>query len=153
MARKMKAARSGTLITPAAEKWGRRLLLVILLGWIVAAFDFETGLIILTVTGFACIVLGLFSPSLGLLGIGLLASLDALTRSYLLLGGLFRWNTFNYWLIIVIALNIQFVLRLRDIHSRLIEVLLLLLGLHMFISPSLTTGLQDILNVITYLGY
>ena len=135
--------------TPTAEAWGRRFVILIILAWAASfVIGFETALTILVLVGFAAAVMGLRSPAIGLLGIGILATLDALTRVFLLSGGLLRWNTLNYWLVIVILLYVPFILRLNDPHSRLLQVFLLLLSFGLLISPSLGNGIQDILNIV-----
>lgn len=139
--------------TPVAESWGRRFVILIILVWIASSMiGFESALTILVLVGFVAAVIGLRSPVIGLLGIGVLSTLDALTRSLLFSGGLLRWNTFNYWLLIVILLSLPFILRLNDPHSRLLQVFLLILSLGLLISPGLSSGIQDVLNILTMFG-
>lgn len=139
--------------TPTAESWGRRFVILIILAWAASfVIGFGTGLTLLVLVGFAAAVIGLRSPAIGLFGIGILATLDALTRVFLLSGGLWRWNTLNYWLVIVILLFVPFILRLNDPHSRLLQVFLLVLSIGLLVSPSLGNGIQDILNIVTTFG-
>jgi hypothetical protein len=112
----------------------------------------NTALGILTAIGFAAAVLGLYHPTVGLLGIGMLCTLDAPMRHFLMTGGLFRWNTFNYWLVIVIVLAAPFLLRLRDPHTRLMRLLLFLFAAQLLVSPDLEAGVQDLLNAVAILG-
>ena len=86
---------------PDAKTWGRRFVILAILTWAASfVIGFENALTILVLVGFAAAVVGLRSPAIGLLGIGMLATLDALTRVFLLSGGLLRWNTLNYWLLL-----------------------------------------------------
>lgn len=137
----------------AAEIAGPFLALLILIAWVVGiSAGFNVSVTILTIAGFILAIVGLVSPSLGLLGIGMLATLDAATRNFLLTGGLLRWNTLNYWLLVVIALNFLFILRLSDLQTRLLELFIALLSIEILISSSKMSGVQDVLNIIAALG-
>jgi len=137
------------------DRWAIAFVVFIALAWgagMVAGF--QASLTILTVAGFLAAIFGLHKPLVGLLGIGMLCTMDAVSRVLLLTGGLLRWNTLNYWLILVIGLNLTFVLRLRDIQSRLalVFVLLLTLGLLLVDREDLETGVMSVLNVVIYFG-
>lgn len=135
------------------EVWGQRVLVLVLLAWATSFFiGFTSALSILAMLGFVCAILGLRIPALGLFGISMLATLDPLNRVYLLTGGLFRWNTFNYWLVLVMALTFPWILRLKDPHSRLLQFFILLLGLETLISTRRMEGIQDILNLVSTFG-
>lgn len=137
----------------SADKWGRFFFITVVLVWAASlVIGFTTSLIILTLFGFAAAIIGLRSPVAGLLGIGILCALDTLTRVYLLSGGLLRWNTLNYWLVVVVALNFLFLLRLNDPESRLMVAFLVILGVGLLVSPSKSEGIQDILNIVTVFG-
>jgi len=136
-----------------ADFWGPLLLVLTLGAWAAGAvLGFKTSLAVLTVIGFAAAVVGVFNPTLGLLGIGILSTIDAPTRHFIMTGGLWRWNTFNYWLLVVIGLSVPFLWRLSDPHTRLLRLLLLLLSLELIVSPNLSSGQQHLLNVVTVLG-
>jgi len=135
------------------EIWGPFFLLVIVIVWVAGfVIGFQLSLTILTLMGFLAAIIGLGVPALGLLGIGLLATLDALTRTYLLSGGLLRWNTLNYLLLVVMALNLPFLLRLNNPLVRVLQVFILLLTLELYISPEISQGMQDVLNIATMFG-
>ena len=137
----------------STDTWGQALLVLILLAWATSFFlGFETALTVLTLIGFALAVIGLRFPFVGLFGIGFLSTLDPLTRVYLLTGGLFRWNTFNYLLLLVILLALPFIFRLNDPHSRILQIFIVLIGLELFISTDPSAGIQDILNMIAIFG-
>ncbi len=136
-----------------AQLWGTRLMIFVVATWAASlAFGFQVGLIVLTVVGFAAAALGLRRPALGLFGIGILSTIDAPTSALLLTGGVLRWNTFNYWLLLVMLLALPFLLRLKDPQTRLLQAFIILLGLQLFVSPSRTAGLQQVLNIVTVFG-
>jgi len=133
--------------------WAQRLLVLSLLLWAISPLlGFTSTLTILALVGFAAMLVGMRKPVIGLLGIGMLATLDPLTRVYLLTGGLLRWNTLNYWLILVVILWIPLFLRLNDPHTRLLQVFILLLGLELLISAGWSEGIQDLLNLAATFG-
>jgi O-antigen ligase len=107
---------------------------------------------VLTLVGFAAAIVGLRRPVLGLLGVSMLCTLDSVSRAYLMTGGLWRWNTFNYWLLVVMLLSLPFLLRLHDVQTRLLQGFLLLLVTGLAFSADPRAGLQDVLNVLTLFG-
>ncbi|HVN56632.1 MAG TPA: O-antigen ligase family protein [Anaerolineaceae bacterium] len=113
---------------------------------------FQTAITILTVFGFAAAIVGIVWPVVGLLGIGLLCTLDAVTRNFLLTGGVLRWNTLNYWLLIVMVLNLGFLIRINDIHSRILQLFVFVISVELIYSSNLAGGIQDVLNVVTTFG-
>lgn len=125
----------------------------ILIAWGLSfIMGFQFILTILNLAGLFLAAAGLWNPKLGLIGIGFLCTLDALTRSLLLSGGLWRWNTLNYWLIVIILLNIPLFLRIQDIHSRLLQILVVIMGMMLLFSLNLENGVQTILNILTMFG-
>jgi hypothetical protein len=110
------------------------------------AAGLKAALVLLTAAGFAAAVLGVFWPVPGLLGIGILCTIDSLTRVYLMKGNLLRWNTFNYWLLLVMLLSLPLLMRLRDPHSRVLQALLLLLVAELSFSPDVKLGMLHVLN-------
>jgi O-antigen ligase len=113
---------------------------------------FQTALAIQMGLGFLAAVAGLFIPSLGIMAVSMLAALDGIAVELLLTGGLLRFNTLNYWLLIVIALSIPFVLRLRDLNTRALQLFTLLVALELIFSLNVPEGLQDVLNLVTTFG-
>jgi hypothetical protein len=132
----------------SASTWGMLLVILITLVW-GAGFliGFQAALAILLAIGLVFSIAGLASPGLGMLAIGMVAALDAMANIFLLTGGLFRYNTLNYFLLLVILLNIPFVLRLTDFNSRSLQLFLLLMFFELSFSKSISTGVQDILNI------
>ena len=113
---------------------------------------FKVALGVITAAGFALAVAGLRRPMLGALGIGVLCSLDSLIRVYLMTGGLLRYNTFNYWLILVILFSLPIQFKLKDVQTRLLQFLVLLLTIQMVIAPSMRTAILHMLNLVTAFG-
>lgn len=128
-------------------------LVIIVIGWFLSFFiGFTSVLTIFNVLGLILAAIGLRNKKLGLFGIAFLCTLDAMTRTFLLTGGLWRWNTLNYWLIIVMLLNIPLLLKFHDIQTRLFQALVVLMIIMLSISLDLTDGMQSILNTITMFG-
>jgi O-antigen ligase len=137
----------------AARQWGIRLIALTIGIWLASlALGFHTGLVLLTLVGFAAAVAGLGKPSLGVLGIAILCTLDAVSRIYLLTGGLLRWNTFNYWLVAVMLLHIGWLVRLRNPEIRLLQVFIALLTIELAFSSDRLGGAQHVLNLVTVFG-
>jgi hypothetical protein len=129
------------------------LLVVIALAWGSSyVLGFEFGLTLLTLLGFGLAIAGLRYPLAGLLGVSMLSVLDAVTRNLLLSGGLLRFNTFNYWLLIVIVLSAFFLLRLTNIQIRLLELFIVLGIVEIAFSPAKGTGLSNMFEVVSTLG-
>jgi hypothetical protein len=125
----------------------------IIIVWVLSiGVGYEFGVTILTLLAFGATILGLFYPRLGLLGVGMMVALDPMTRVFMATGGLWRWNTFNYWLLLMMALSIPLLLRLRDIHTRLLQLFILLLAVGLLVTPSLTSGIQHTLGIVSLFG-
>jgi O-antigen ligase len=111
---------------------------------------FAQALAILTLVGFAAAVAGVRQPILGLLGVGLLTVLDPVMRHLLLnTGGLLRWNSYNYWLLLATVWFFPQVWRLADPHSRLLRLLVILLLIELLWAPRTENGIQNLLNLST----
>lgn len=137
---------------PSIASWGRGFIVVILLGWAVGFASFEVGLTFLNVAAFAAAVAGVRWPSIGLLGIGVLCALEPITGPLLANGGLWRWNNLNYWLLVVLIIHLPIVARFGDLHSRCLQVLVLLLAAGLFVSPDLYAGTQYVFTMATAFG-
>lgn len=137
------------------DRWAMMFIAVIVLSWgLGMVAGFEIALVILTAFAYLAAIVGLRKPLIGLLGIGMLCTLDAISRVLLLTGGLLRWNSLNYWLLCVIALNMTFLLKQRDIQTRfaLLFVVMLAFGLLLISAQDLEMGAQSVLNVVTFFG-
>ncbi len=134
--------------TPLAEVWAKRLVVFMLVAWpLTFVFGFTPMLTIMNLAGLALAMIGLRLKPVGLMGIAVMCTLDTLTRNLMATGGLWRWNTLNYWLVLVILVNLPFLLRFTDIQSRLLQVFLVLLTVMLLISFYVQLGIQDILNI------
>src|SRR5438105_3522577 len=119
-------------VSRSAAPWGKALAVLVPTIWAAGlAIGFETALVLLALVAFGAAVIGLKRPIVGLLGVSMLCTLDSVSRLFLLTGGLWRYNTFNYWLLIVMLLSIPFLLQLHDTQTRLLELLLILLAVEL----------------------
>jgi hypothetical protein len=100
----------------------------------------------MTILGFLLAAIGLRWPIYGLMGVGILCSIDALTRSFLMTGGLLRYNTFNYWLLLVLFFTLPIQLRQSDVHTWLMRAFAALLVIELAWSPGLKNGVLHMLN-------
>jgi hypothetical protein len=142
-------------VDKSAAYWMPRLLGVTIIILSAAPFaGFMWSLMALNVIAYTAAVLGLRAPSLGLLGIGMASTLDAPTRLLLLTGGLWRWNTLNYWLLFVIVLFSPLLLSFiaRDLRGALLQANVLLLGVELIVSSDPAGGAQHLLGIISCLG-
>ena len=143
--------RSGHSATVA--RWGWLLVAVISIAWSSTAIvDFRVALGALLAVGFGLAVIGLRYPLLGLLGIGMLCVLNEMAAPLLLTGGLWRWNTFNYWLLLVALLFLPYSLRWGRLQRRVLVPLILLLTLEILLSPDPLDGVQHVFSVVVVFG-
>jgi O-antigen ligase len=152
--RMIRRRESRTAFRHPAVVWGPWLVCVIVLVWLAGEWiGFLRALMTLTFIGFIAAVAGVRNPVLGLLGVGLLVVLDPISRHMVLgAGGLLRWNSFNYWLVIVTLLYLPLAWRLSDPHSGLLRALLVVLALGLVLTPRWEPGLQTLLNISTVLA-
>jgi hypothetical protein len=132
---------------------GLALMLITLLAFGAAPWlGFTRSLAVVTLAGYVATLVGTSYPAVGFLGIGVLCVLDAPARIYLLTGGLFRYNTLNYILLLVLVFGLTSVLRFRDVQTKLLLLLIVLLMVELLISPDLAFGVQHVFNVVSLLG-
>lgn len=137
----------------AAAYWGRRFVAVSLVAWAASpAVGLRASLAVIVALGFAAAIAGIRQPALGLLGITVLCTVEPAMNTQLFTGGLLRWNTFNYWLLIVLLLFTPLAVALRDPHSRLLRLFLLVLVVQLLISPDVPKGIQNVLEVLSFFG-
>lgn len=140
-------------VSTDAQFWGCLLVAVIALAWSMTLFvDFRVVLTVLMVIGFGVAVIGMRYPLLGLLGIGMLCTLNEIAAPLLLKGGLWRWNFLNYWLLLVGLAFFPYLLRLRQPPTRVLLPLLLLLGVEILVSPRPLEGIQHVFAVSAMFG-
>jgi hypothetical protein len=114
--------------------------------------DLRIALTLLTLGAFLAAVVGLRFPALGLLGLGVLCTLDAMARPLLLTGGLWRWNTLNYWLLGVAMLFLPLLLRRGDARVRALAALLACLAVGLAWTPDVPNGVQQIFGAVALFG-
>jgi hypothetical protein len=132
---------------------GRSFVLVVLLTFgATIVVDLRVALTLLILGAFMAAVIGLRVPVIGLLGLGLLCTLDAMATPLLLTGGLWRWNTLNYWLLIVTVLFSPMLLRHRDARVGALVALLCWLAIGLAWSPDVAGGVQHILGAVAMFG-
>ncbi|MGH7650172.1 MAG: O-antigen ligase family protein [Gemmatimonadaceae bacterium] len=140
-------------VDSAGKWWGPVTSLFVILVWAASPFvGFQVALTVLTLYGFIALLAGIARPTLGLVGVTMLCVLDAPSRVYLLTGGPLRWNTFNYCLLLVMALYLPFLVRLRDRHSVSLYAFIGLLMVDLSISTAAGEGVQHILGIFTLFG-
>lgn len=145
-----RAERIARRLTPeefSSAMLGRILALLTLVAWAGGlVIGFETALTVLTCIGIVVMLAGLKWPGVGLLGLGMLTTLDTLIRGFLASDSFLPFNTFNYLLLIAMVWFLPVLVRINDVHSRLMQALLLVLGLELFFSDAKISGIMHILN-------
>jgi hypothetical protein len=133
--------------------WERYLIAVIALVWLTTVVaDFRVAAVVLMTIGLVAAVMGLGYPRLGLLGVGMLCTLNDAVRPFLLMGGWWRHNTLSYWLLFVTVLFSPHLLRGAQWQTRLLVAFVLLLGLEILLSPDPPTGIQDVFVIVALFG-
>ena len=137
----------------ASTALGAGFVALALVAWAVAAVaGYRYGVYLLTAAGFGAAAIGLRSPRIGLLGVAVLCTLDPLMGWLVFTGGVLRWNTFNYLLLLVTLLWTPLLLRRRDLSLRIAQLCVLLLTLELIMSPDRARGIQDVLGFGAVLG-
>ena len=95
---------------------------------------------------------GIVQPALGLMGVGMLCTLDSAARVYILTGGLFRWNTINFILVLVALLFLRRLATLRIAPAKAALLLLLYLLVGLAFSTDLVHGLQHLAGLVGFFG-
>ena len=114
---------------------------------------YDRAIMVLTIAGFGGATVGLQFPALGFISLALLCTTDPIARNMLMAsGGLIRYNTFNYFLLVVMLLGCPLLLRIANLHVRLLQALIALLFLGLTWSPNLRSGILHILSVVTIYG-
>jgi O-antigen ligase len=134
-------------------KWGLFFLVLVLAGWTTSfAVGFPGAVTLLTLAAFAAAIFGFWHATVGIMGIGMLCTLDAVTRHYLMSGGVLRWNSFNYWLFLVLLLYSVRLLSVRYLPMRLLLIFSGVLTLQLLYSPNRFSGVQHWLGIVTSLS-
>jgi hypothetical protein len=131
----------------------RALIVAIPAIWLLAfVLPYNTVLWILTGIGLLLTIAGFRRGPLGLLGVAILSCLDAPTRVYLFTGGLFRWNTVSYLLVIAALLSVRELRRLGKGQLGLLVALTLLLGFELLVSPDKSSGIEHLVGLSAIYG-
>ncbi len=116
------------------------------------ALGYRQAVTMLSTLGVVATVIGIAKPQIGMFGIGILCTLDAVTRVFVLTGGLLRWNTFNYILLIACGLSFPLLVRCKDLPKRMLTLLLVFLGCNLLFVPQVAGGVQHMLGAVAYYG-
>lgn len=136
-----------------AVLWGSTLSIVIALIWVAGfSIGFQRSITMISMVGLIATLIGMAKPTLGVFGIGILCTADPMMRVFVLTGGLFRWNTFNYVLLMAMGLSLPLLLRRRELPVRMLEVFLLFLVINLMFMPSISGGVQHILGAVAFFG-
>ncbi len=139
--------------TRTLEKRVKMIAVAIAMLWFASFFiGFKTTIGLMTGLGFALALVGIQAPMYGLIGIGILCSIDSLTRSFLMTGGFLRYNTFNYFLVFLMITFLPLHFRQKDIHTSLMRAFAVLLLLGLIWSPGVKNGILHIVNFVTVFG-
>ncbi len=139
---------------PASERQYLAIAALVTLIWLTSiGVGFLPSLAALTLLGYAAAIVGLWRPRLGILGVGTLATLDPAVRVYFLTGGLLRWNSLSYWLLIVALLSIPRLSRLRDTQTLLLVAFGLALLAGLAITPDLHDGADQMILFLSIFGF
>lgn len=127
-------------------------------GFLFAALGFLLGFsVFITMAAFASL-LGVFlglaynNPILGFLSITVLLVLDPMIRGYVLVGGLFRWNTINYWLIVFTIANSKLLLNNLTRHLKAVIAFILLIFIQLAYTNDFENGILSILGIFSIIA-
>ena len=137
----------------AARYWGIRTAAVCTLIWCLAPIiGFPNSVALMTVFGLSLTLIGIALPTPGVFGVGILCVIDPFTRVFLLTGGLLRWNTMNYVLLLAILVHLPLILKRHSLVVQSLKVFAILLVLQLFLTPSPRSGMQHILGMASFFG-
>jgi hypothetical protein len=146
-------ARTAADVRSPSETWGPLFVGLILAAWAASlVVGFKTAVLWLTLAGFAAAVVGLRRPRIGVLAIGILCTMDSVARVYVLSKGFWKWNTFNYWLLLVVLLSIPVWLVVGQKPVRILEALVICLLAWLLLGSDLRNGLQHVLGLVSFFG-
>ncbi len=132
---------------------GRALLALVVLTWAGSLFvGFEAATTVLTLAGLLLLALSFQFRALGVVGAGLLCTLDPVSRVFVLSGGLFRWNTLAYALVLGAVAGWKRMGPLRELPSRWLAGLVVVLGAGLLWSLDPLEGALHVLGAVAYWG-
>lgn len=112
----------------------------------------ERSVALLAAASYATLPLLRRWPTLALLGVATLCTLEPLTTSLLLTGGLLRWNTFNYVLLAIALVNLLPLVRASGWHELAALAFVGLLVLQLPLGADPREGMQTVLAVLALFG-
>ena len=99
---------SGSTSKAQSDLWGFRILIACTLIWMLGFIvGFQRSIMLITTLGIVASLVGFSRPTIGIYGVSILCTIDALTRVFVMTGGLFRWNTVNYIMLLMIGLGFR----------------------------------------------
>ncbi len=147
------ASMPSNLLVEGRDKTFKRILIVFIGIWLIAFFvDFTTAINIIGFFAFIGLIFGIKYRLWGLFSLFLLVILDPLLRVFVLQGGLLRWNTLNYWLLIITIVNIRTISRNWYHGLKFYFVWLLILLFQLSYSQNLLFGSQSLLYILSFFG-
>ncbi len=136
-----------------SDQWGPYFVGGVLSIWLAGTvIGFNAALAVLVALGLGLALIGVFRPVIGIYGVTIVCTVDSLMRTYLMTGGLLRWNTFNYVLLLVMLVAFPLILRLRDYQSGWLRAFLLILTVELYMSPLMMQGINHLLNIAIVIG-
>lgn len=135
------------------EIWAKFFVLLSIVSWgITPVIGIKNVVTILALAGFVLTMTGIRKPSVGLIGISVLCTLDPLTRDFVLTGGILRWNSLNYWLLLVMVFYSSLLVRLDNLQTRLLTLFLMVMGISLLVTQNFENGLQNIMAIMITFG-
>jgi len=116
------------------------------------AVDFEQAIAILAVMGLAMAFVGLWQPTVGILGAALVCTIDPVMRAFVMTGGLLRWNSFNYVLLLAMLVFWRRMLAWTDPPVRWLALFVVVLMVGLVVSADPLQGAQHVLGAVSFFG-
>jgi O-antigen ligase len=130
------------------------LILAISMIWSVSLLvGFQFGLLLVSLLALSIAIAGLKRSFIGMLGIGMLATLDPLSRGLLADEGIWRWNTFNYLLISIAIFSANSIFKKATLQHWVLLLFVSLLALELAITEDFGNGVQQLLGAVSAFGF
>ena len=132
---------------------GRVLVLLVTAVWASSLFlDMKVVIQLLTAIGFVAAMAGLVNPAAGLMGVAILGALDAVSRVFVFTGGLLRWNTLSYFLLVAAMIGWRSLARLKGRSLVFLSLFLVLVVLEIPMGTDFDNGFAHILSLAAIFG-
>lgn len=138
----------------ALDMWGKGVLIAVVAAWCAGVvIGFAAALSFVAVLGLICALVGIRVPSVGVLGMTLLCVTDPALRVFVMTGGLLRFNTFNYIMVLVVVMSLPHLARLRGPQMFFMGAFLLQqVAWLAFTKAPLEDAILGALNTVSYFG-